>query len=111
MYRAMPAPERAAGIAQIARQLDVLEAVCAESGGPFLAGKDITTADSAVFPTVVFMRLMLVDVFGWRDVFAGRPALAAWWEALQRDAAARRVRAWGAGGGVRPLCFVLAEGV
>lgn len=35
---------------------------------------------------------MLVDVFGWRDVFAGRPKLAAWWEALQGDAAAVKVR-------------------
>jgi glutathione S-transferase len=183
MYRAMPAEERARGIAQIARQLDVLEGLCE---GPYLAGGTLTSADSAVFPTVVFMmqvpgakgrgigvcgrasaalgnrllpwgwgsfcwpgardlqvcfgapqadaapatqlaarlarpcsprrgrallllhpsasskRLkppprarpppqMLPDVFGWEDVFAGRPKLAAWWQALQRDPAAVRV--------------------
>ncbi|GBF97979.1 glutathione S-transferase [Raphidocelis subcapitata] len=87
MYRAMPAAERARGIAQIARQLDVLEGICE---GPYLAG-EVTSADSAVFPTVVFMMQMLPDVFGWADVFAGRPKLAAWWQALQRDPAAVRV--------------------
>jgi hypothetical protein len=34
---------------------------------------------------------MLPDVFGWADVFAGRPKLAAWWRALQDDPAAARV--------------------
>jgi len=34
---------------------------------------------------------MLPDVFGWKDVFAGRPKLAAWWRHLQGDAAAVRV--------------------
>lgn len=88
MYRAMPPEERADGIRRIAFQLDVLEGVCA---GPFMAGGDITTADSAIFPTVVFVKQMLPDVFGWEDVFAGRPKLAAWWEALQGDPAAVRV--------------------
>lgn len=52
MYRAMDVSERARQIKQIAFQLDVLESICA---GPYLAGDQITTADSAVFPTVVFM--------------------------------------------------------
>lgn len=91
MYRAMPAEERAKGIAQIAYQLDVLEALCKEGGGPFLAGPSMTTADSAWFPTVVFFRQMLPDVFGWKDVFSGRPSLAAWWEAVSADPHAARV--------------------
>lgn len=53
MYRAMDAPERAKQIKAIAFQLDVLEGLCV---GPYLAGDAITSADSAVFPTVVFMQ-------------------------------------------------------
>jgi len=53
MYRAMEPPERARGIAQIAFQLDALEGLCV---GPYLAGGEVTSADSAVFPTVVFMQ-------------------------------------------------------
>jgi hypothetical protein len=34
---------------------------------------------------------MLPKYFGWRDVFAGRPKLAAWWAAVQVDAEAARV--------------------
>lgn len=41
---------------------------------------------------------MLPGVFGWKDVFAGRPKLAAWWAALQKDPAAVRVSG-GAGPG------------
>lgn len=130
----MEPAERAKGIAQIAFQLDVLEGICA---GPYLAGDVITSADSALFPTVVFLKQvrgrvsagrsaaacdcaaavvydhamrqllrppphththetthtqMLPDVFGWQDVFAGRPKLAAWWAALQQDPHAVRVR-------------------
>ncbi|KAI8466013.1 MAG: glutathione S-transferase [Monoraphidium minutum] len=95
MYRAMDASDRARQIKQIAFQLDVLEGLCA---GPYLAGASITSADSALFPTVVFMRQMLPDVFGWRDVFAGRPKLAAWWAALQEDPHSARVIAEVQGG-------------
>jgi glutathione S-transferase len=92
MYRAMEPAARAAGIAQIAAQLDLIEGIAAAGGGPFLAGDAVTTADSALLPTVVFMRRMLPDVFGWKDVFAGRPALARWWEAVQAsDPTAARV--------------------
>lgn len=67
MYRAMEPAERAKGIAQIAFQLDVLEGICA---GPYLAGDVITSADSALFPTVVFLK----QVRG--RVSAGRSAAA-----------------------------------
>lgn len=55
------------------------------------AGPDITTGDSALFPTVVFMTYILPRYFGWRDVFVGRPKLAAWWGRMQQDEHAKRV--------------------
>ncbi|WIA30397.1 hypothetical protein OEZ86_000482 [Tetradesmus obliquus] len=88
MYRKMEAGERAALLQQLVKQLDVLEGICV---GPYIAGPDITTGDSALFPTVVIMTYILPRYFGWRDVFAGRPKLAAWWGRMQQDEHAKRV--------------------
>jgi hypothetical protein len=51
----------------------------------------MTTGDSALFPTFVFFTYILPRYFGWRDVFAGRPKLAAWWALMQQDAHTKRV--------------------
>jgi hypothetical protein len=51
----------------------------------------MTTGDSALFPTFVFFTYILPRYFGWSDVFAGRPKLAAWWALVQQDAHAKRV--------------------
>jgi glutathione S-transferase len=89
MYKgAMSAEERSRGLKQLAEQLDALEAIVAAGGGPYIAGDKITTADAALAPTFEFMTFILPKVFGWKDVFAGRPALRRWWEALRRDDAA-----------------------
>ncbi|GFR46432.1 hypothetical protein Agub_g8006 [Astrephomene gubernaculifera] len=89
MYRRMERPEeRAAQIGQIAFQLGVLEGVVQ---GPYIAGADPTSADAALFPTFVFLTFMLPRYFGWRDVFAGKPRLAAWWRTMQADPAAAQI--------------------
>lgn len=59
--------------------------------GPFIAGTEVTTADGALFPTFVFLRHILPKYFGWKDVFAGRPKLAAWWDAISKDPEAAKV--------------------
>lgn len=93
MYRKMEsAQQRSAEIGQLAYQLDALEKVFGPEG-PFVCGAEITAADGALFPTFAFITLMLPKYFGWADVFAGRPKLKAWWEAVQRDAVAKRVSA------------------
>jgi len=91
LYKAMEADTRAASIAELAKQLDVLEAVLCPAG-PFAAGGERTTADAALFPTFCFYTFILPRVFGWADVFAGRPRLARWWAALCADGEAERVR-------------------
>jgi glutathione S-transferase len=89
MYKGgIPPQERSRGLRQLADQLDALEAIVAAGGGPYIAGDKITTADAALAPTFEFMTFILPKVFGWQDVFAGRPALRRWWEALRRDDAA-----------------------
>jgi hypothetical protein len=52
----------------------------------------MTTGDSALFPTFVFFTYILPRYFGWKDVFAGRPKLAAWWGLMQQDVHTKRVR-------------------
>ncbi|KAF8069416.1 GST3 [Scenedesmus sp. PABB004] len=96
MYRKQEPVERAALLAALVKQLDVLEGLCV--GPNYIAGDAITAGDSALFPTFVFCTYILPRYFGWPDVFAGRPKLAAWWAALQRDPHAKRVMDEVAGG-------------
>jgi glutathione S-transferase len=88
MYKKMSAEQRAAELAALAHQLDVLEGLAV---GPFLAGGSISSADGALAPTFAFLTYILPRYFGWADVFAGRPKLAAWWAAVNADPVASRV--------------------
>eukprot|EP00892_Ulva_mutabilis_P011410 jgi/Ulvmu1/8641/UM046_0046.1 len=91
MYKPMEVHARAEGLADINNILDDLERLCASSsGGPWLCGGDMTTADVAAFPHFVFMTFMLPRFFGWH-VFAGRPALADWWGSIRQDLNVKRV--------------------
>ena len=49
--------------------------------GPFVAGREPSTADAALFPTYVFMEYLLPKLFGWDDIFAKRPRTREWWDA------------------------------
>lgn len=89
MYRKMDIAQRANQLQQLAFQLDVLEGICV---GPYIAGTSITSGDSALFPTFVFMNHILPKYFGWSSVFAGRPKLEGWWAAMQQDPHAAKVR-------------------
>ncbi|KAJ9518629.1 hypothetical protein QJQ45_018689 [Haematococcus lacustris] len=89
MYRVMDdAGVRAAQLAQIAFQLDVIENTI--TGKPFICGEHVTTADGALFPTMVFL-LHMLPKFGWSDLFSSRPKLGAWWRAVQQDSEACKV--------------------
>jgi len=92
MYRKMEcAEERARDIATIATQLDAIEHTIKDTAAPFVCGHQMTTADAALFPTMVFCQFMLPKFFGWPDVLAGRPTLAAWWAAVQEDKEASKI--------------------
>ncbi|KAG2500784.1 hypothetical protein HYH03_001546 [Edaphochlamys debaryana] len=95
MYKPMGIEDRAKGIAALAFQMDVLEGICK---GPFMAGSEVTSADAALFPSFVFIEFILPKFFGWKDVFAGRPKLAAWWAAMKADPVAAGVMAEVRGG-------------
>lgn len=95
MYRAMDKAARAAGIASINDSLYGLEKLAASArGAPWLLpGDKPSIADASIFPHFVFITYMLPRFFGWPDVFSGRPRLAEWWAAVQRDPLAAKVRA------------------
>jgi hypothetical protein len=56
MYSKMETAERAKKLEQLAFQLEVLEGIL---DGPYMAGTEMSTADSTIFPTMVFMTFML----------------------------------------------------
>ena len=64
MYKSVElidAPNRAAKVAEIAKQLDVLEDLVV---GPYCAGDGLSQADLALFPTFIFFTELLPRVFG-----------------------------------------------
>ena len=93
MYRGpMDVAQRAEGVAAVAKQLDALEGVMSlRTDGPFVAGREPSTADAALFPTYVFVEYLLPKLFGWDDVFAGRPRTREWWNAMRADTCGARV--------------------
>ena len=93
LYKEMGAEQRAASLAALAAQLDILETTL-HAMGPYAAGDQLTTADAALFPTAVFWSNILPAVYGWGpDIFAKRPRFARWWAAMCRDPAAAAVKA------------------
>ena len=93
MYKEMPAEDRARGLAELARQLDVLEGLLSDGDGDWVAGNARSFADAALFPTFVFYTTILPAQFNWPDVFSGRPRLRRWWVVASRDAACAEVKA------------------
>mmetsp|Transcript_23316 Transcript_23316/g.64430 ORF Transcript_23316/g.64430 Transcript_23316/m.64430 type:complete len:273 (-) Transcript_23316:347-1165(-) len=92
MYQKMDsAEERAKQIGQIAAQMDAIEFAIKDTASPFITGSEMTTADGALFPTIVFMQYILPKFFCWKDIFANRPKLADWWIAVQKDPEASKV--------------------
>ncbi|GAX77121.1 hypothetical protein CEUSTIGMA_g4567.t1 [Chlamydomonas eustigma] len=89
MYRAMDSPEmRCKQIGDLAAQLDILDKAIV---GPYAAGDDITAADGALFPTMVFCDFMLPTYFGWTGLWETRPKLKAWWATISQDPEAARI--------------------
>jgi glutathione S-transferase len=55
-----------------------MDASLAESGGPWLLGKEITLADVAVMPAIVRMADLGLDTM-WQDL----PRVARWYDAIR----------------------------
>ena len=81
-------PERIAdGLAALRPHLDRLEATLV---GPFAAGNQVTLADCALVPTMMFASAMF-RVFEVPAPSEGRPKLAAWWATCRERPTVQRV--------------------
>lgn len=89
MYKPMDsAEERFAELCQLTKMLDILENYCK---GPFMCGPEMTYADTAIFPTLVFMNYILPKHFDWKSIFTLRPGLEAWWGEMKSNSDVERV--------------------
>jgi glutathione S-transferase len=73
-----PEPEMNAALDRLRRTYHRMDASLAESGGPWLLGKEITLADVAVMPAIVRMADLGLDTM-WQDL----PRVARWYDAIR----------------------------
>lgn len=95
MYRPVDmidAPSRAAKVAELWKQLGVLDSLIR---GPFAVGEEVTEADAALYPTLgCFIPFMMPRVFGWSNPMDSDalPTLRSWLAAVEELPAAQRVK-------------------
>lgn len=86
------APSRALKLAEIAKQLNVIEGLVI---GPFAVGDEPTEADITLYPTLgVFLPYLVGRVFGWPCLTSpeSHPKLSAWCAAVESLPAAARIK-------------------
>jgi glutathione S-transferase len=79
-----PEAEMDEAMRRLARTIERMDADIARSGGPFLLGKDPSLADISVMPTIVRM-----DDIRLAHMWADKPAIARWLEAMRAEPAYR----------------------
>lgn len=106
MYKAPGTPfsifgtDRSAALMELKKQVLCIENTVAKFdsaypslSGNFLCGSEISLADAALYPTMVFCSFILPEYFGWdrNDVLGRR--LSKWWDFMSNEVAeARSVR-------------------
>ena len=73
-----PEKDMQAALDRLARTYERMDAAIADSGGPWLLGKEITLADIAVMPSLVRM-----DDLGTSNMWEKYPRVARWYEAIR----------------------------
>ncbi len=64
-------------IAELIKQLNIIESHIVDGSGPFLCGQDVSLADATLFPTLIFIEYMLPKF----DILSGIPPKMAKWVA------------------------------
>jgi glutathione S-transferase len=77
-----PESEMNNALRRLQQTVDRMDAEIARSGGPFLLGADISLADISVMPSIVRMHDIRLD-----HMWADKPAVRIWLEAIQADPA------------------------
>jgi glutathione S-transferase len=76
--KGFPEKDMNAALDRMKRTYERMDVAIAESGGPWLLGKDITLADVAVMPALVRMADLGLDTM-WHDM----PRIARWYDAIR----------------------------
>jgi glutathione S-transferase len=76
--KGFPEKDMNAALDRMRRTYERMDAAIAQSGGPWLMGKDITLADISLMPAIVRM-----DDLGLGDMWADKPRVAAWYDAIR----------------------------
>jgi glutathione S-transferase len=76
--KGFPEKEMNAALDRMRRTYERMDETIAESGGPWLLGKDPTLADIALMPAIVRMADLGLDTM-WQD----RPSVARWYDAIR----------------------------
>ncbi|CAM9789201.1 unnamed protein product, partial [Ectocarpus sp. 13 AM-2016] len=107
MYKAVPPfgvhSDRIAALDDLQAQLGYLEEL-ASPDGPFLSGNELSLADATAWPTMIFVREMMLPRFGRTPALG--PRLLAWCEYMGRHLVGKRIAdeikapldKWGANG-------------
>jgi glutathione S-transferase len=104
MYKAVGTPfsiygtDRKAALAELKRQLFAIDSTVQsfddkypECKGNYLCGKEISLADAALFPTIVFCMFMLPQFFGWQESDFLGPRLSRWYKFFATEVEAGKV--------------------
>jgi glutathione S-transferase len=104
MYKAPGTPfsiyglDRSAGLAELKKQLLCIENVVAkfDSMYPsltnnFLCGSEISLADAALYPSMVFCMFILPQIFGWEEKDVLGPRLMKWWNFMSNEVEEARI--------------------
>ena len=84
MYRGpMDREPRATQIEELKRQLKVLDEIAGRVKGRYVCGQTKSSADAAIFPTLIFCDFLLPKYFGWKEAFG--PNLRRMYDAMMED--------------------------
>lgn len=90
------APTRAAKVAELHKQLGVIEGLLAgPSDGPYAVGDSLAEVDAALYPTLgCFVPFMMPRCFGWSNPMEDgtHPKLKAWLQVMEALPAAQRIK-------------------
>ena len=76
--KGFPEKDMQSALARLARTYERMDSAIAESGGPWLQGKQATLADVALMPAIVRMADLGLDTM-WQD----KPRVARWYDAIR----------------------------
>ena len=84
MYRGpMDRETRATQIKELKRQVKVLDEIAGRVEGRYVCGQTKSSADAAIFPTLIFCDFLLPKYFGWKEAFG--PNLRRMYDAMMED--------------------------